>query len=167
MNREKDKIILDACCGGRMMWFDKKNPLVVFVDKYPRPKGIIPIRPNFSCEPDEVMDFTALQFPDKSFKMVLFDPPHLKRLGKTSVMAKKYGTLLPGWEHELTKGFDECMRVLDDYGTLIFKWNTRDYKVAQVLKLFSQKPLFGHPSGKAGNTMWMAFMKLPINKDIR
>nr|DAJ22562.1 MAG TPA: putative AdoMet-dependent methyltransferase [Podoviridae sp. ctfN46] len=26
-----DKIILDACCGSRMFWFDKKNPLTLFV----------------------------------------------------------------------------------------------------------------------------------------
>lgn len=26
------KIILDACCGSRMFWFDKKNPNVLFID---------------------------------------------------------------------------------------------------------------------------------------
>ena len=26
------KIILDACCGSRMFWFDKENPLVLFAD---------------------------------------------------------------------------------------------------------------------------------------
>lgn len=26
------KIILDACCGSRMFWFDKKNPYVLFQD---------------------------------------------------------------------------------------------------------------------------------------
>ena len=30
---ESDKLILDACCGSRMFWFDKHNPLVLFVDK--------------------------------------------------------------------------------------------------------------------------------------
>lgn len=25
--------VLDATCGGRMIWFDKKNPLALFVDK--------------------------------------------------------------------------------------------------------------------------------------
>lgn len=28
----KDKIILDACCGSRMFWFDKENPRVLFAD---------------------------------------------------------------------------------------------------------------------------------------
>ena len=27
-----DKLILDACCGPRMMWFDKQNPLAMFMD---------------------------------------------------------------------------------------------------------------------------------------
>lgn len=26
------KIILDACCGSRMFWFDKENPLTLFAD---------------------------------------------------------------------------------------------------------------------------------------
>ena len=26
------KLILDACCGSRMFWFDKANPNVEFVD---------------------------------------------------------------------------------------------------------------------------------------
>lgn len=25
------KIILDACCGSRMFWFDKKNPLALLL----------------------------------------------------------------------------------------------------------------------------------------
>lgn len=29
---EKQKRILDVCCGGRMFWFDKNNPDVLFVD---------------------------------------------------------------------------------------------------------------------------------------
>lgn len=27
-----DKKILDVCCGPRMMWFDKQNPLAVYMD---------------------------------------------------------------------------------------------------------------------------------------
>ena len=30
---DNDKLILDACCGSRMFWFDKHNPNVLFVDK--------------------------------------------------------------------------------------------------------------------------------------
>ncbi len=31
------KPILDVCCGARMMWFDKRNPLATFVDKRQQP----------------------------------------------------------------------------------------------------------------------------------
>lgn len=27
------KLILDACCGSRMFWFDKHNPAVTYMDK--------------------------------------------------------------------------------------------------------------------------------------
>lgn len=30
---ENGKLILDACCGSRMFWFNKHNPLALFVDK--------------------------------------------------------------------------------------------------------------------------------------
>ena len=29
MNMKTDTLILDACCGPRMMWFDKRNPQAV------------------------------------------------------------------------------------------------------------------------------------------
>ena len=30
---KNEKLILDACCGSRMFWFNKHNPLALFVDK--------------------------------------------------------------------------------------------------------------------------------------
>lgn len=29
----KEKLILDACCGGRMFWFNKKHPNALYVDQ--------------------------------------------------------------------------------------------------------------------------------------
>lgn len=157
-----EKIILDACCGGRMFWFDKKHPSVLYVDCRREEKGLIPIRPNFSVQPDEIVDFRKMPYKDHTFKLIVFDPPHLFRLGKTSVMAKKYGVLnKETWKEDIKTGFNECMRVLSLYGTLVFKWNQRDVSVREVLDLISEKPLFGHPTGKSGGTMWMCFMKLP------
>lgn len=49
-------------------------------------------------KPDIIADFTNLPFEDSSFYMVVFDPPHLKTLGKTSWMAKKYGRLPDNWQ---------------------------------------------------------------------
>lgn len=162
MNVEKEKIgeakILDATCGSRMMWFDKQNPDVLFADKRTESHILCDGRA-LEINPDIEIDFTQMPFDDNTFKLVVFDPPHLKKLGKNSWMAKKYGVLLPTWETDIKAGFDECMRVLESGGTLIFKWNENQIKVNQIIKVIGQTPLFGHPSGKANQTIWMTFMK--------
>jgi len=148
-----------------MFWFDKENPNCLFVDK--RNEDLTSkdsssksgIR-NISIRPDVVADFTDLPFEDNSFYMVVFDPPHLKTLGKNSWMAKKYGRLPNDWEFMISKGFHECMRVLKPNGTLIFKWNEYEIKSSQVLSLIPFKPLFGHTTGRQAKTIWMTFMKL-------
>ena len=90
---ENGKLILDACCGSRMFWFDKHNPLALFVDKRSEivtAKDRDKIR-TIEVKPDIIADFTNWPFEDSSFYMVVFDPPHLKTLGKTSWMAKHHG----------------------------------------------------------------------------
>lgn len=71
-------------------------------------------------------------------------------------MAITYGNLLPSWEHDIRKGFEECFRVLEDYGILIFKWNEAQIKLNDILKLADYKPLFGNRRHK---THWVVFMK--------
>lgn len=162
-----DKLILDACCGSRMFWFDKHNPNAVYVDvREMDEQAIWKSTKNDSvrtCEihPDIVADFTNLPFEDNSFYHVVFDPPHLQRLGETSWMAKKYGILPENWKPLIHDGFWECMRVLKPYGTLIFKWAEVDIKLSEVLKCIGARPLYGHRSGKHMTTHWMAFLKIP------
>lgn len=164
MQINEDKLILDACCGSRMFWFDKDNKDVLFIDKRSESveakdsshKGGIR---KIDVLPDMVADFTEMPFEDESFYMVVFDPPHLKTLGQNSWMAKKYGRLPADWEFMLQKGFSECMRVLKPKGTLIFKWNESEIMSSQVLSLIPYKPLFGHTTGRQSKTIWMAFMK--------
>lgn len=79
-----------------------------------------------------------------------------------SWLAKKYGKLPEDWPRVIKKGIDECFRVLEDYGVLIFKWNEEQITVREVLKAIGRQPLFGHTTGRHGKTMWMCFMKLPI-----
>lgn len=158
----KDKFILDACCGGKMFWFDKNNPNVLFIDKRVCEKGHNPYRKNHEVKPTIVMDFRNLQFEDKSFKLVVFDPPHLKTKSEVLNSAKLYGTLNPDtWESDIKKGFEECYRVLDDYGVLIFKWNESSIKIKKVLEILSIQPLFGNKQGTKLNTHWLCFMKIP------
>ena len=161
MNGET-KIILDACCGSRMCWFDKENPLALFADIRDEEYILCDGR-NLKVHPDIVSDFTDMPFLDKSFKLVVFDPPHLLKVGKDSWLAKKYGKLPEDWPRLIKKGVDECFRVLEDYGVLIFKWNEDQITVKEVLKAIERQPLFGHTTGRHGKTMWMCFMKLPIN----
>jgi hypothetical protein len=157
-----DKFILDACCGSRMFWFDKHQPNTIYIDIREYDKGYIDNRPNRELHPDIIMDFKKLDFPDKKFKHIIIDPPHL--IGKTlgCRMTKTYGALNPEtWQSDLKKGFDECWRVLDDYGTLVFKWNESSINRDVILKLLGKEPLYGHPVGSKIPTHWFCFMKIP------
>jgi hypothetical protein len=154
-----DKLILDACCGSRMFWFDRENPNVLYQDVRNADYELCDGR-ELHVRPDIIVDFTKMPHADSSFYHVVWDPPHLKKLGQNTWMAQKYGVLLPSWEHDLKEGFLECMRVLKPMGTLIFKWNEIQIKLNDVLKLFPQQPLYGHVTGKHGRTIWLCFMKL-------
>lgn len=158
--------VLDPCCGSRMMWFDQQHPDVVFGDKRAETitvtdnsrgnaSGLRTIR----IEPDTLMDFRSLPFPDGQFKLVAFDPPHLVQAGPRSWLAAKYGKLSDDWRQDLRAGFAECFRVLATDGVLVFKWNETQIKLAELLALTPHQPLFGQVSGKRGMTHWLVFMK--------
>lgn len=161
-----EQMVLDPCCGSRMMWFDKADQRTVFGDR--RSETVVVTdnsRGNASgtrtlrIEPDTLMDFRALPFPDGRFKLVAFDPPHLEHAGPRSWLAAKYGKLGENWRDDLREGFAECWRVLASDGVLVFKWNETQVKVGEVLALAPAKPLFGQVSGRSGMTHWLVFMK--------
>ena len=158
----KDKFILDACCGCRMMWFDKHHPNTIYVDIRQERKGFIKEKRNYELNPDYIMDFRKMAFKDKSFKLIFFDPPHLINVGADSVFKKQYGCLIPEtWQSDLKRGFDECWRLLTDYGVLIFKWSDRDISLKSLLRIINKKPLVGNTSSGLGKvkTYWLTFMK--------
>lgn len=99
-----------------------------------------------------------MPFPDCSFRLVVFDPPHLRRAGRNSWLRAKYGLLSNDWKEDLRRGFAECFRVLKPEGILIFKWNEIQVPVRDILALTDHKPLFGHKSGKRADTHWICFM---------
>lgn len=168
------KPILDACCGGRMFYFDKQNPNVLFQDIRDVDMQLCDGR-LFGIHPDVIADFRDMPYPDNSFRMVVFDPPHLLRNrkgcafediyvngkhGAKGYQELKYGALgNTDWRDMLRLGFKECFRVLIPGGFLIFKWNDTDKPVSEILKLTDQKPIFGHISGKRSNTHWICFIK--------
>lgn len=153
------KKILDACCGSRMMWFNKHNTQTIFMD-IRNESHILCDGRQLVISPDIVGDFKSIPFADNTFYLVVFDPPHLIRAGETSWLRKKYG-VLPGdeWKNEIKQGFTECMRVLKHNGTLIFKWNEQHIRLTEILKVIEHEPLFGTRSGHKGMTIWMCFMK--------
>lgn len=154
-----NKPIIDVACGSKMFWFDKKNPNVEFCDiRVIENHEYYPNR-FLEIKPDTVCDFTSLPFDDNSFKLVVFDPPHLRRAGETSWLVLKYGKLNENWSEMLRDGFNECIRVLDLYGVLIFKWSEIDIPLKSILACTKHKPLFGHASGRQSKTHWIVFMK--------
>ena len=158
--------VLDACCGPRCFWFDKSNPNVLFADCRTMSHYITGTGKNArvrSVVPDREHDFRDMDYPHKTFNMVVFDPPHLF-VGEKSYMAKIYGRLDKStWQDDLKRGFSECFRVLKTGGFLIFKWNSSDIPLRDILTLTPEKPMFGHPSGKAQKTHWICFMKVGDN----
>ena len=157
--------VLDATCGSRMIWFNKDNPLALYVDKRELHTEAIWTSSNgkstryCSVEPDVIADFTKLPFPDNTFYHVVFDPPHLTTLSETAWLCKKYGKLDKNWKTVIHDGFTECMRVLKPFGTLVFKWSEYEIPVREVIKAIGCDPLYGNRSGKAGKTHWMSFIK--------
>ena len=162
MEIANQKFILDACCGGRMFWFDKHHPNVLYVDKFIKPNGHTSRRKNHCVIPDIQCSFTSLPFESESFKLVVFDPPHLITTKPSKLeIAKEYGYFLKNeWEHEIKAGFDECWRVLKKDGVLVFKWNEISISHKKVLEVIGREPLFGHPPPSRVKTHWFLFMKL-------
>lgn len=151
------KKVLDPCSGSRMFWFDRNNPLALFGDIRKESHVLCDGRA-LEISPDMEMDFRNLPFEDGAFKVVVFDPPHLRRAGKESWSAKKYGVLSDDWREDLRRGFAECFRVLATDGVLIFKWNEIQIKTSEVLRLTERTPLFGHRSGLRSGTHWICFL---------
>ncbi len=151
--------ILDPCCGGRMMYFDKGDSRVLFADKRQESHILCDGRV-LEVAPDLLCDYQNLPFRDEVFALVVFDPPHIDRAGPLSWQAKKYGKLdKQTWPKELHHGFMECWRVLKPKGTLIFKWSEVQIPLSKVLACFPEKPIFGHTTTTNLKTHWMTFFK--------
>lgn len=154
------KTILDPASGGRMFYFDKNDPRVMFGDIREHEEHESSNGRRITVKPDMVMDFRSLPFDDETYNTVIFDPPHLTGLGETSWYRKAYGVLdKETWRDDLAKGFSECFRVLKPNGVLIFKWNEFNILTSEVIKLAGCRPIIGHQSGTKMKTHWLLFIK--------
>jgi len=161
--------ILDATCGGRSIWHqnNKDRDDTLYIDKRKEEPGFHGQEGRtYGIQPDELEDFRNLPYDDQSFKLVVFDPPHIvKDNGMESLsghVEKKYGALhAETWQHDIRKGFEELFRVLETGGTLVFKFadNAVDFK--EVLDLAPVDPLLGTMTKKSSSceNRWFVFQK--------
>ena len=102
--------VLDVTAGTRAMWFDKTDQRTLFGDARTesitvtdRTRGHQDGTRTLNIAPDVQLDFRALPFPDESFRLVVFDPPHLTRAGAKSWLAARYGVLGLDWRDDLKR----------------------------------------------------------------
>lgn len=156
--------ILDACCGSKMFWFNKKHPLTTYQDIREESTTLCDGR-QFIVAPDTIGDFTNMSWPTGKFKIVVLDPPHLSIGGDKGWQCIKYGKLPSEWKQYISDMFRECFRVLELDGILIFKWNETQIKVNEIISLSEYEPLIGQiRAGKSADTHWIIFHKTPETK---
>lgn len=158
----ENKVILDATCGTRSIWFKKDCEQAVYFDQrqgvVAKKMGTKRYERTMVVAPDIVGDFRHLPFESETFYHVIFDPPHL-HISEKAWIYNMYGTLDADWRNVIRDGFRECMRVLKPYGTLVFKWSDLEISTREVIEDIGCEPLYGHRSGKKMNTHWMCFVK--------
>jgi len=133
------------------MWFDKNNVDTVYIDK------------KKDVHPTIQASFEALPFPDETFHLVVFDPPHTNP-GQHGIFYKKFGALRASKVIPvLYRATRELFRVLKQNGVLIFKWNTHDKPLNRILSCFPVPPLFGQKTAyqtkHSSSTWWVTFLK--------
>lgn len=160
--------ILNATCGGRTIWHgtNKDHDDTLYIDRREEPAGFHgQDGRTYGIDPDEVQDFRDLPYPNGSFNLIVFDPPHEVRpngMGSlTGYQVKKYGALhAETWQADLRSGFGELWRVLRPGGTLVFKFSSISLGFNQVLSVLPRDPLFGTTSKKTSTeTRWFVFYK--------
>ena len=152
--------ILDACCSKRAFWVNKHHPDATYID----------IRPEVN--PDRIMDCRNTSFPDKTFDLIVFDPPHVALSeSNKGIFAKKYGTITAKEIRILVhEAFVEFKRILKDDGFVVFKWNTHDQKLKTILPLISGfEILFGQLTTQrtkhSSQTFWFTLKKGEYQKE--
>jgi len=165
--RWEDKVILDACCGGRQMWHrsNKEHPNALYMDIRQTERGCIEQQPNFQVKPDIIGDYRDMRgIPSNTFWHIAWDIPHIIKW-TSGLITTKYGALSQGsenWQDDLRRGFEEIYRVLKMHGTLVFKYNDLNIKASEMLSNFPVDPLYGALTKKGvNNTFFFVFMKLP------
>lgn len=151
--------ILDLSAGRRAIWFNKNNPLAIYLDKRPE------VEPTFVCDTRQIPDSVG-----SGFNLVCWDPPHMN-CGPNSNMSKVYGY------HTTREILDtiemtgrEVHRITAPNALMALKWNTHDIKLKRVFDLLPDwLPLFGHltKDGPGSQTYWAMLLRKAVGDDRR
>lgn len=84
--------VLDACCGSRMFWFDRKDSRALYIDKrrethLAKDCSVKNGEREIVVAPDMIADFTSMPFPDSTFSLVVFDGHRTGKAAKTHWVA--------------------------------------------------------------------------------
>ena len=83
MGQRQMKLVLDPASSMRSFYFDKKDDRVLFGDIREKETHLLTNGQTIHIEPDEVMDFRAIPYPDESFQAVIWhllvSHPRLKK----------------------------------------------------------------------------------------
>jgi len=182
MDTKPEAMVYDATAGNRTIWVTKDHPFVLFGD----------IETELTIQPDDFIDSRDTGLPDESKYMIIFDPPHSVNYTRYSGFMttpnlkdaqRKWGKKLNGSRPPRYYGADiyktkkelknyifqsqkEFMRILKPSGVLFLKWNERNIKFNDIIKLFSNWDLMlkikvqGQGSeGTKNKTYWALLMK--------
>lgn len=138
-----------------MFWFNKENKETIYMDNRTEDTRLCDSR-KLIVKPDIIADFRNMPFEDESFYLVVFDHPHLMRVGDKSFLKLKYGRLNSTWKDDIEQGLSECWRVLKQNGTMVFKWNEEQISLPMIKDLLPCEPIIGQRRGK---TIWLVFFK--------
>ena len=149
-----------------MFYHDKESDAVMFSDIRELHTKLCDGR-ELHIQPDKIIDVTNMEnIADEAFSYIIFDPPHLVKVGESSWLAQKYGQLPVLWEEWMTKAFAECFRVLKPGGMLLFKWSDEDIPHKNVLRCaLPYLPLAGDKQGKTRWTTVEEFYKWAVKHD--
>lgn len=143
--------ILDLSAGNRAIWFNKNNPLAVFLDKRAE------VNPTIVCDTRDIPDSVG-----SGFNLICWDPPHMN-CGPNSNMSVRYGYHTTAEILDtIEKTAREAYRISDPGCLMALKWNNHDIKLQRVFDLMPQwEPLFGHltKDGPGSQTYWTMLRK--------
>ena len=148
--------VLDLSAGRRAIWFNKKHPFAIFLDKRAE------VNPDIVCDTRNIPASAG-----SGFDLVVFDPPHMN-CGPNSNMSKVYGYHTTAEILDtIEKTAAEAHRVSKRKALMALKWNNHDISLQRVFNLMPQwEPLFGHltKDGPGSQTYWVMLSKRCLAK---